>query len=69
MVATRYPGANVHAAAHARFLREYAQLRALYDGNGATTAIAVKTRTWIGDWLKSHIMGVDVSLARHLRST
>ena len=59
MVATRYPGANVHAAAHARFLREYSQLRALYDGNGATTGIAVKTRTWIGDWLKAHIMGVD----------
>jgi len=67
MAASRYPGANVHAAAHARFVREYGELRLLYDATGPSFAIAVKTATWVQDWLKSHIYGADRALARHLR--
>jgi hemerythrin len=67
MAATAYPGANVHTAAHARFIREYAELRALYEANGATSGVAVKTRTWIEDWLRKHIRHVDHPFARHLR--
>ena len=66
MAATRYPGANVHAAAHARFVRELADLRALYEGSGASQGVVVKARTWIDDWLRAHIMGVDQGLARFL---
>lgn len=68
MKETAYPGANVHAAAHARFVREYGELRSLFDANGATWGIVVKTRTWIEGWLRSHIAGVDQALARHLRA-
>jgi hemerythrin-like metal-binding protein len=67
MAQTAYPGANVHAAAHARFVREYAELVGLWRANGATHGVAVKTRTWIEDWLRSHISGVDLALARYLR--
>ncbi len=67
MAAAAYPGANVHAAAHARFVREYAELVELWRANGTTHGVAVKTRTWIGDWLRAHISGVDQSLARYLR--
>lgn len=67
MAATRYPGAGVHAAAHARFVREYRELRTLYDATGPSFAIAVKTATWVQDWLKAHIYGADRTLARHLR--
>ncbi len=68
MTATAYPGANVHAAIHARFVREYGELRMLFDAAGASRGVAVKTRTWIEDWLRSHIAGVDQALARHLRA-
>jgi hemerythrin len=67
MARVAYPGANVHAAAHARFVREYRDLQALYEANGATHGVVVKTRTWIDDWLRSHIAGIDQALARHLR--
>lgn len=67
MAQTGYPGAAVHAALHARFLREYGELRALFEANGATAGVAVKTRTWIEDWLHRHIRGIDQVLARHLR--
>jgi hemerythrin len=67
MASSRYPGATVHAAAHARFVKEYGELRDLYDATGPSFAIAVKTATWVRDWLKAHIHGADRALARHLR--
>jgi hemerythrin len=67
MERTAYPGRTVHVAAHARFVRQYAELREMYEQVGPCTAIAVKTATWIQDWLKSHIFGADRALARHLR--
>jgi hemerythrin len=67
MRASAYPGMNVHRAAHERFVREYGELRALYEATGPSFAIAVKTGTWIQDWLKAHIYGADRALARHLR--
>jgi hemerythrin len=68
MQATAYPGLSIHRAAHERFTREYADLRGLYDAAGASTAVTVKTETWIFDWLKSHIAGTDIRLAEWLRN-
>ena len=68
MVGTGYPGANVHMAAHARFVREYAELVELWRVNGNTHGVAVKTKTWIGDWLRTHISEVDQALGRFLRA-
>lgn len=64
---TRYPGRNVHVAAHTRFVHEYAELRRMYDQVGPSFAIAVKTATWVQDWFESHIHGADRALAHHLR--
>ena len=68
MAESAYPGAAIHAAIHARFVREYRDLRALYDSVGPTRGVLVKTRTWIEDWLRSHIACLDRGLAGHLRS-
>lgn len=62
-----FPGANVHKAAHERFIREYEELRQLYEATGPSFAIAVKAATWVKDWLGTHIAGADRALARHLR--
>jgi len=64
---TGYPGFNVHKAAHDRFVREFGDLRRLYEVSGASAAVTIKTQSWIVDWLSSHIGGTDVALARHLR--
>lgn len=69
MERTRYPGKTVHVAAHARFVRQYGELKELYDAAGPTLAVAVKTATWIQDWLRSHIYGADRALATHLRAS
>ena len=67
MSASAYPGANVHAAAHRRFIREYGDLRRLYEVAGPTQAVSVRTATWVLDWLRSHIYAADRALALHLR--
>jgi hemerythrin len=67
MAESGYPGANVHRAAHARFVREYRDLRAFLEEQGPVAALCVKTRTWIEGWLHAHIAGIDQTLVRHLR--
>ena len=66
MVASRFPGYNVHRAAHERFVRDYQSLRKLHEQSGASAAVAIKARTWLTEWLKTHIAGTDQLLARHL---
>ena len=62
-----YPGMTVHKAAHDRFVRDYQELRKLYEASGANAAVTIKTQSWVVDWLQSHIGRTDVALARHLR--
>lgn len=69
MAASGFPGLNVHRAAHERFVREYGELRRLYETAGPTMGIAVKAATWIRGWLETHALGADRALARHLRET
>jgi hemerythrin len=69
MEEVKYPGAAIHKAAHARFVREFGDLVAFYEANGASRAVVVKTRTWIGGWLRAHIMGVDLALAKFLQGS
>jgi hemerythrin len=61
-----FPGYAVHKAAHERFVREYEDLRRLLDAAGPTSAIALRVRTWLVDWLNGHIPVTDGALARHL---
>lgn len=67
MASCAFPGTNVHRAAHARFVRELADLRRLYEGTGPSFAIAVKAATWVRGWLEAHIYGADRVFARYLR--
>jgi hemerythrin len=60
-----FPGYNVHRAAHERFVRDYQALRKLHEETGANAAVTIKARTWIVEWLRSHI-GSNQQLARHL---
>ncbi len=66
MTESRFPGYNVHKAAHERFVRDYEALRKLHEQSGASAAVAIKARSWLTEWLKNHIAGTDQLLARHL---
>ncbi len=66
MAEAAFPGLGVHRAAHERFVRDYQALRALFDQHGPTAAVAIKTKTWLTDWLRHHIGSVDQLMARHV---
>ncbi len=66
MTESRFPGYNVHKAAHERFVRDYQSLRKLHEDSGANAAVAIKARSWLTEWLRNHIGGTDQLLARHL---
>ena len=66
MQESQFPGYNVHKAAHERFVRDLIALRRLHEESGASQAVVVKARTWLSEWLRSHIGIIDQGLARHL---
>jgi hemerythrin len=66
MIASSYPGRGVHKAEHDRFVRDYRALRSLVARHGPVPALAVKARTWLGDWLERHVSGSDQRLGAHL---
>ena len=63
-----FPGYAVHKRAHERFVRDYQDLRKMLCAHGATSAVTIRTKTWIVDWLTAHIGATDQALARHLRA-
>ncbi|HUC86022.1 MAG TPA: bacteriohemerythrin, partial [Candidatus Acidoferrales bacterium] len=60
----RCPAARKNQEAHAKFLKDYGQVVAMVKKNGATTKVAIQLKQMLGDWLASHICGIDTSL-RH----
>jgi hemerythrin len=69
MAGADFPGYGVHKAAHERFVRDLGELQRLwYSSDVGTDAIAVKARTWIADWLRTHIARTDQALANYLRA-
>jgi hemerythrin len=66
MQESQFPGFNIHRAAHVRFVRDLIALRRLHEESGASAAVVVKARTWLSEWLRSHIGIIDQGLARHM---
>jgi hemerythrin len=66
MKSTRYPDFAVHKAAHDRFVKDYVELKLQFQTKGPIAAVSIKVNQWLGDWLKAHIAGTDLRLARHL---
>jgi hemerythrin len=66
MTESGFPGYTVHKAVHERFVRDYQSLRKLHEDSGASSAVAIKARTWLVEWLRNHIGLTDQLLARHL---
>jgi len=60
----RCPARGQNQAAHAKFLKDYGQLVAMVNENGASTKVALHLKQMLGDWLTNHICRIDAQL-RH----
>jgi hemerythrin len=61
-----YPQAEAHRAAHASFVRAFGRLRYDYDLDGPTEGFNELVSGWLVEWLKGHILDVDLALGRWL---
>jgi len=60
----RCPSRGQNQAAHAKFLKDYGQLVAMVNENGASSKVALHLKQMLGDWLTNHICRIDTQL-RH----
>lgn len=61
-----YPAAEAHREAHSSFVRTFGRLRYDYDLDGLTEGFAELVSGWLVEWLKGHILDVDLALGRWL---
>lgn len=61
-----YPGLAAHRDAHQRFRDEFREMTREYQRKGPTPLVALTIHNWLSDWLRQHIGGADVALARWL---
>ena len=66
MKQSAYQGYAIHKSAHDRFVQDYQALRKMHDEMGATAAVVIKTKSWLVEWLQTHIGSTDQQLAKHL---
>jgi len=61
-----YPHAEAHREAHASFVRTFGRLRYDFDLDGLTEGFTELVTGWLVEWLKGHILDLDMSLGRWL---
>jgi len=61
-----FPGLPAHRARHQEFIRAFALLRAEVRRSGPTPELATRLGATVVGWLREHIGGTDLELARFL---
>ncbi|MFT3914632.1 MAG: hemerythrin family protein [Anaeromyxobacteraceae bacterium] len=63
-----YPGYAGHLAQHSKFIRDFTALNQEVLTRGPTEHLSRRTRAWLVEWLRWHIMGADAALGVFLRT-
>ncbi len=63
-----YPAFAMHKAAHDHFVRDLIDVKADFKAKGPVAAVAIQLGGTVGEWIKAHIAGTDLHMARHLRA-
>jgi len=66
MIQSGYPDYSRHKAEHDRFLHDYLSMQVEFEQKGPTVLMGMRVNNWVADWLRQHIVGVDVALGRWL---
>jgi len=62
-----YPEYNVHKLEHEKFLKDFEELKADFEKEGASLPLVVTTNRVVVTWLMNHIKKTDKALAEYLR--
>jgi len=61
-----YPGYEAHRTAHLAFVQEFVRIRGTLEARPTVSAV-VELSSWLSDWLREHVRGLDAEMARFLR--
>ena len=62
-----YPGRKLHMAQHVEFFDMIETMRKDFEEEGATRALGESINTFLGNWLITHIKGIDSKFGEFLR--
>jgi len=65
---SRYPEMAEHQKAHDDFIKRLMKLSAEHEKPRGPGLKAAELGQWMDEWLTSHVAGLDIKLARHLRA-
>jgi hemerythrin-like metal-binding protein len=68
MIGHGYPGLDAHKSEHEWLISEVAAMREELDSTGPTTALVIRVNGQVCGWLRTHIAGTDLQMARFLRA-
>ena len=57
------PAAHINKVAHDQFLKFFGKMKNEIETNGATVTAVLEIHGALSDWLKTHIMKIDIGLA------
>jgi len=63
-----YPEYNAHKLEHEKFLKDFEELKADFEREGASLPLIVTTNRVVVTWLMNHIKKTDKALAEFLRA-
>ncbi len=65
---SRYPKAAQHRKVHEMFVQTFVELKAKFDASGGDLATAIELNKVVYDWLKQHVLKVDMEFAQYYLS-
>ncbi|HET6923408.1 MAG TPA: bacteriohemerythrin [Anaeromyxobacteraceae bacterium] len=66
MIQSGYPDYPHHKAEHDRFMQDFLRIQVEFEQKGPTVLMGMRVNNWVADWLRQHIIHVDMALGRFL---
>jgi hemerythrin len=68
MITSEYSGYDSHKGEHMKFLKNFAILKRLFEGEGSLDQLSVAIKNQVVEWLTNHITHVDNDMLKYLKS-
>lgn len=68
MIGSKYSQYDAHKDEHMKFLKNFAVLKKLFEGEGSLDQLSVAIRNQVVEWLIDHITNIDKDMLDYLKS-
>jgi hemerythrin len=68
MMKSNYSEYDSHKGEHMKFLKNFAMLKRLFEGEGSLDQLSIAIRNQVVEWLTNHITDIDRNMIKYLKS-